>query len=165
MANVTTQRLVSFWVGEQIYAVPLLLVGEFGPTIQITPVDAVDERIEGIAHLRETSAVVISMRKILKATGGGQHVEDDMIYIVPHDQLCDEAKKQNLSSFIEPIVLHVDRLANIINVNPNDMHPTPSHLVEPFYQGVFEIDGRDLILLDFSKLIDCLLTQLNENPR
>jgi len=159
------ERLITFWVGEQIYGMPLLLVGEFCPSMQITPVEAVDDRILGISHLRETSAVVLNMQRVLHKTEHSSSPLKDMIYVVPHASLCDEAQAQSLKSFDEPVVLAVDRLAEILDVDPSLMHPTPAHLSEDFYDGVFDTEGGDLILLNFSKLIDFLLLELTEPQR
>jgi len=158
-------RLISFWVGEQIYGMPLLLVGEFCPSMQVTPVAAVDARISGISHLRETSAVVLNMHKVLKTTGQSQIASPDMIYVVSQNCLCEEALSKKLISYEEPVVLEVDRLASIMDVDPGEMHPAPAHLSETFYDGVFDTDAGDLILLNFPKLIECLLSELNEIQR
>jgi chemotaxis signal transduction protein len=159
------ERLITFWVGEQIYGMPLLLVGEFGPSMQITPVESVDKRISGISHLRESSAVVLNMRKVLKTSGSTEKSASELIYVVPQDMLCKEAHSRNLTSFAEPVVLEVDRLGNIIDCDRNEMHPTPAHLNEDFYDGVYDVESGDLILLNFTKLIDCLLYELNEAQR
>ncbi len=159
------QRIVSFWVGEQIYGVPLLIAGEFCPSMKISPVDAVDHRITGISHIRESSVVVLSMQKVLRAFAPKCNHEKDTIYILPQESLCEEALARRLTSFEEPVVLEVDRLESIMDVDADDLHPTPAHLSEDFYDGVFDTAHGDLILINFTKLIDYLLTDLNETQR
>ena len=41
-----------------------------------------------------------------------------------------------------------------------DLHPTPAHLTAEYFQGVFETDCGDVILLEFSTLINNLITEL-----
>ena len=159
------ERIVSFWVGEQIYGVPLLIVGEFCPSMQISPVEAVDARITGISHIRESSVVVLGMQRVLGTTSKTRSQAKDAIYILPQHSLCEEALTRQLTSFEEPVVLEVDRLECIMDVDTDDMHPTPAHLSEDFYDGVFDTAHGDLILINFTKLIDYLLIELNEAQR
>ena len=159
------QKIVSFWVGEQIYGVPLLIVGEFCPSMQISPVVAVDDRITGISHIRESSVVVLSMQKTLGTNNATTSTATDTIYILPEHDLCEEAIAQSLTSFEEPIAMEVDRLESIMLVDLADMHPTPAHLSEDFYDGVFDTAYGDLILINFTKLIEHLLTELREAQR
>lgn len=164
-------RLITYWVGEQIYGLPLLLVGEFYPSIKSTRFDAGDPRIFGITHIRGGSAVVLDLRNVtgslvghcgIKDTGDGSLDGCDMIYIHADDHLCEEARKQNLRAFSEPTVLVVDRLAEIRDVDKREMHKTPAHLDADFYEGVFETDCGDLILLNYANLIKSILEDVCE---
>jgi len=164
-------RLITYWVGEQTYGLPLLLVGEFYSSVQATRFDAGDSRIYGITHIRGGSAVVLDMRSVSGRTNGtvsqpNNHGNSfagcDMVYIHSQDHLCEEARSQGLRAFDEPTVLVVDRLAGIRDVDRNDMHRTPAHLDADFYEGVFEIDCGDLIFLNYAKLVQSILTDVRE---
>lgn len=154
-------RLITFWVGEQIYGIPLLLVGEFYRALETTHVDAGDHRIRGITHLRGGSAVVLNLRAITGADDC-ESSNGDMIYIHAEEFLCEEAKSQNLRSFEEPVVLMVDRLDAIHDVHPGEIHPTPAHLNDDYYLGVTESKHGDLIILNFNQLIHCILSDVQE---
>lgn len=157
------QRIFTFLVGEQIYGMPLLLVGEFCPSMQLTPVEVGDQRIPAVAHVRGITAVVLDMNQVLGSSSQSKpKTVRDRIYILAQDQLCEEAIKRNLTSFEESVVLEVDRLENILEVDPQELHPTPAHLDEDFYHGVFETPNGDVILLDFTKLIECIVTDLKK---
>jgi len=157
------QRIFTFCVGEQIYGLPLLLVGEFCPSMQLTPIEVGDERIPAVAHVRGITAVVLDMQKVLGSTSKTKASKQrDRIYILPQDQLCDEAIKRNVKSFEESIVLEVDRLETILDVDQQDLHPTPAHLNADFYHSVYETPNGDVILLEFTKLIDCINLDLKK---
>ena len=157
------QRIFTFLVGEQIYGMPLLLVGEFCPSMQLTPVEVGDQRIPAVAHVRGITAVVLDMNQVLGSSSQSKlQTVKDRIYILAQDQLCEEAIKRNLTSFEESVVLQVDRLENILEVDLQELHPTPAHLDEDFYHGVFETPNGDVILLDFTKLIECIVTDLKK---
>ena len=154
-------RIFTFWVGEQIYGMPLLLVGEFCPLMDVTPVEVGDSRIPSVAHVRGTTAVVLDMRNVLGSKSKPvDPSKQDRVFILPQEQICDEGKQKQLRSFVEPVVLEIDRLGNIMDVDMADLHPTPAHLSADYYQGVFETDCGDLILLEFSTLIECLISEL-----
>lgn len=155
------QRIFTFWVGEQIYGMPLLLVGEFCPLMHVTPVEVGDRRIPSVAHVRGTTAVVLDMRAVLGAAAKTvEPTKQDRVFVLAQDQICEEGKQIHLKSYEEPIVLEIDRLGSIVEVDMADLHPTPAHLTEDYYRGVFEMDCGDLILLEFSTLIECLITEL-----
>jgi len=157
------QRIFTFLVGEQIYGMPLLLVGEFCPSMQLTPIEVGDQRIPAVAHVRGITAVVLDMNQVLGSSSQSKlQTVKDRIYILAQDQLCEEAIKRNLTSFEESVVLEVDRLENILEVDPQELHPTPAHLDEDFYHGVFETPNGDVILLDFTKLIECIVSDLKK---
>ncbi len=155
------QRIFTFWVGEQIYGMPLLLVGEFCPLMHVTPVEVGDRRIPSVAHVRGTTAVVLDMRSVLgSSTHALEASKKDRVFVLSQDQICDEGQRNQLKSYEEPIVLEIDRLGSIMEVDMDDLHPTPAHLTAAYYQGVFQMDCGDLILLEFSTLIEYLISEL-----
>jgi len=157
------ERIFTFWVGEQIYGMPLLLVGEFCPLMQLTPIEVGDQRIPAVAHVRGLTSVVLDMNHVLGSSAKSKvSIAKDRIYILSQDQLCEEALKRNLTSFEESIVLEVDRLENIVEVDLQELHPTPAHLDEDFYQGVLETPNGDVILLEFTKLIESIVSDLKK---
>lgn len=155
------QRIFTFWVGEQFYGMPLLLVGEFCPSMHVTPVEVGDRRIPSVAHVRGTTAVVLDMRSVLGSSSTALNPsKQERVFILAQDQICEEGKQNQLKSYEEPIVLEIDRLGSIIEVDMEDLHPTPAHLTANYFQGVFQMDCGDLILLEFSTLIQYLVTEL-----
>jgi len=157
------ERIFTFWVGEQIYGMPLLMVGEFCPSMQLTTVEVGDGRIPSVAHVRGTTAVVLDMRKVLgTTTQDSDPTQKDRVFILAQDQLCEEGLNNNLKTYEEPIVLEMDRLGSILDVDLHELHPTPSHLTAEFYRGVIQIQSGDLILIDFSTLIECLAKELQK---
>ena len=160
------ERIFTFWVGEQIYGMPLLLVGEFCPLMQFTEVEVGDPRIPGVAHVRGTTAVLLDMRRVLGTTTDEKTLSHrDRVFVLAQNELCEEGRNRNLKSYEEPIVLEIDRLGSILDVDMNDLHATPAHLTAEFYHGVFEMENGDLILLEYSKLIECLNNELKKaNP-
>ncbi len=155
-------RLITFFVGEQAYGLPLLTAGEFCPTYEITPVAGVDERVRGVTHLRGVSTVVLDMRKILRVPPRAADLPGESILILPQDELCHDANVHGLATFGEPVILEVDALDKIVDLSADFKHPTPSHLEEPFYDGIYETGQRDLIALDFGELIRFLEKDFHE---
>lgn len=164
----STTKLITYWIGDQIYGLPLLLAGEFYNTIQATRFDTGDPRLYGITHVRGGSAVVLDLRGSVNHEEGFRPRACDtlngceMIYMHADSQLCEEARAQKLVSFEEPTVLVVDRLANIQDVDKADIYPTPTNLTAPYYDGVFRIAHGDLIMLNYRNLIQSILSQVSE---
>jgi len=157
-----TQRLITFFVGDQVYGLPLLIVGEFCPTYEITPVAGVDERVHGVTHLRGVSTVVLDMHKVLSVAPRSKDATSESILILPESQLCSDAIGLGLTTYDEPIILEVDALDRIIDLSSSFKHSPPAHMNEPFYDGIYETGNRDLISLNLGELIGFLEKDFQE---
>jgi len=156
------QKMITFWVGGQMYCLPLLMIGEFCPSHTVTPVAGVDARIRGVAHLRGASTAVLDMRRIFGLKPREVSTPTDTMLVLAQADLCEEAQRSQLVTFEEPVILEVDTLAEIVTLDDSKMHATPAHLDEPFYLGVYATPDRDLIALNFSKLISFLALDFQE---
>lgn len=156
------QRQITFRVGQQTYCLPLLMVGEFCPTYAVTPVAGVDERIHGVAHIRGASTVVLDMRRVMQMPHVVVSDRPESMLVVPQEGLCPEANRLGLQTYEEPVILEVDGLIEIVTLDEADRHPTPAHLDEPFYRGVHDTRGQDVIELDYAELIQFLARDFQE---
>ncbi len=156
------RSLITFFVGEQTYGLPLLTVGEFCPSYDVTPVAGVDARVRGVTHLRGVSTVILDMRKILRVPPRRADEPSESILILPEPLLCNDAIVGGLATYDEPVILEVDSLDKIVDLSADFKHPTPSHLEEPFYDGIYETGHRDLIALNLGELIRFLEKDFHE---
>ena len=133
-------QLVSFEVGEEEYAVPILSVQEINRMMQITRVPQSPAFVEGVINLRGKIIPVIDLRKRF----GLSKLEnsDDVRIIV-------------VEIATRVIGFTVDRVNEVLRINANIVEPPPAMVCgmdTDYVQGVGKLDDRLLILLHLEKL-------------
>lgn len=133
-------QLVSFEVGDEEYAVPILSVQEINRMMQITRVPQSPPFVEGVINLRGKIIPVIDLRKRFGLTE--LENSDDVRIIV-----VEVANRV--------IGFTVDRVNEVLRINSNIVEPPPAMvcgLDTEYVQGVGKLDDRLLILLHLEKL-------------
>ncbi len=133
-------QLVSFEVGEEEYAVPILSVQEINRMMQITRVPQSPPFVEGVINLRGKIIPVIDLRKRFGLTEL-ENSDDVRIIVVEVDSRV--------------LGFTVDRVNEVLRINSSIVEPPPSMvcgLDTDYVQGVGKLDDRLLILLHLEKL-------------
>ena len=133
-------QLVSFEVGDEEYAVPILSVQEINRMMQITRVPQSPAFVEGVINLRGKIIPVVDLRKRFGLTE--LENSDDVRIIV-----VEVANRV--------IGFTVDRVNEVLRINSNIVEPPPSMVCgidTDYVQGVGKLDDRLLILLHLEKL-------------
>jgi len=133
-------QLVSFEVGDEEYAVPILCVQEINRIMQITRVPQSPPFVEGVINLRGRIIPVIDLRKRF----GLNKLKDsnDVRIIVV------EVASRVLG-------FTVDRVNEVLRINSSIVEPPPAMVCghdSDYVQGVGKLDDRLLILLHLEKL-------------
>lgn len=133
-------QLVSFEVGDEEYAVPILSVQEINRMLQITRVPQSPPFVEGVINLRGKIIPVVDLRKrfgLVKL----ENSDDVRIIVV------------EIASRV--IGFTVDRVNEVLRINSSIIEPPPPMvcgLDTDYVQGVGKLDDRLLILLHLEKL-------------
>ena len=133
-------QLVSFEVGEEEYAVPILSVQEINRMMQITRVPQSPAFVEGVINLRGKIIPVIDLRKRFGLTEL-ENSDDVRIIVV------------EVASRV--IGFTVDRVNEVLRISSSIVEPPPSMVCghdTDYVQGVGKLDDRLLILLHLEKL-------------
>ncbi|MDF1810166.1 MAG: chemotaxis protein CheW [Phycisphaerales bacterium] len=134
-------QLVSFTVGEELFAVNILSVQEINRMISLTKVPQSPEGIEGVINLRGRIIPVLDLR--LKFGLEASSLDDDSRIIVV------ELNGTTLG-FI------VDSVHEVLRINKSIIEPTPQMTTSvdaSFVSGVAKLDDRLLILLNLDSLL------------
>ncbi len=143
-------QLVSFEIGVEEYAIPILAVQEINRVMPITPVPHSPAAVEGVINLRGRIIPVVDMRKrfgLPKTSETG----DSRIVVVEVGQ------DRRVLGFTVDRVHEVLRLpADIIDPAPAVAHhnpaEAPSSPAANFITGIGKLDDRLLILIDLQRL-------------
>jgi chemotaxis signal transduction protein len=125
--------------------------------VSVTPVPGADPRVAGLMNLRGKSATVVDLRRCFRTPTGDAAPTPKMILLETADRLTDQARTLGIRAFVEPVVLLVDRILDIIGVQPKEVQPRPAHVAERFIIGVLRHAGAYVSLLDLNILLDDIL--------
>ncbi len=132
-------QLVTFEVGTEEFAIPILSVQEINRMMQITRVPQSPEFVEGVINLRGKIIPVVDLRKRFSAGTEAGHTSDNRIIEVGG----------------RVIGFTVDKVNEVLRIGSDIVEPAPAMVcgVESDYvQGVGKLDDRLLILLDLGRL-------------
>lgn len=137
-------QLVSFEVGKEEFAVPILAVQEINRMMQITRVPQSPAFVEGVINLRGKIIPVIDLRKRFghEVTGDS---DDARIIVVE----VGHAGGGRVLGFT------VDRVNEVLRISNDIIEPAPSMVCghdSDYVQGVGKLEDRLLILLDLERL-------------
>lgn len=133
-------QLVSFMVGTEEFAVPILSVQEINRMMQITKVPQSPPFIEGVINLRGKIIPVMDLRKRFGIESREQSTDERIIVVEVGSRV---------------IGFTVDQVNEVLRISADIVEPPPSMVcgVESDYvQGVGKLEDRLLILLDLQKL-------------
>ena len=141
-------RYVTFYLGRELYGVPVLKVREIIRILEITPVPNTPSFIKGVANLRGRVIPVIDLR-IQFALGDAAINERTCIVVM---QVTLPSGNENQMGFI------VDAVAEVVNLNAGDIEPRPDFgaaLDTRFIMGMAKVNKSMVTtLLDIDKVVD-----------
>ena len=152
-------QMASFAVGDDKYAVPVLMIEEFFRPLPVTPVPRTSPLIEGLIHLRGKTATVLNLRRCLEKPAAAEGANSKMILIVTEAGLTPEAKALGIVAHSEPVALRIDCTSRILTVGRDLILPTPAHIRHSFVSGVIRCaeDNSYVMVLDIRRLIEEIL--------
>lgn len=135
-------QLVSFEIGVEEYAIPILAVQEINRMMPITRVPHAPAAVEGVINLRGRIIPVIDMRKRFGLDPSADEGEARIIVV----EVGQEGRV---------IGFTVDRVHEVLRLDGAIVDPAPtagSAVNADFIRGVGKLDDRLLILLDLERL-------------
>lgn len=139
------QQWLTFSLADEEYALTIDSVSEIIKPREVTDIPRVPDFISGIISLRGIIVPVFDMNQRLKL--GGSELSSSSRIIV-----CQEGER--LAGFL------VDRINQVVNVPLANIEPPPtvlSGLDRDFVEGVGRVEGKMLILLHLSNVINAEL--------
>lgn len=134
-------QLVSFTVGNELFAVNILSVQEINRMLELTKVPQSPEGVEGVINLRGRIIPVLDLR-------------------VQFGILATELNEQSRIVVVEvqgnTVGFIVDSVHEVLTINRSVIEPTPSMtstINSNYVAGVAKLDDQLLILLDLNSLL------------
>jgi purine-binding chemotaxis protein CheW len=137
----TNQLICTFSVAEKHYGVVVDNVQEVLANHQITDIPLAPPGVLGLMNIRGRIVPAIALRKVLRLPG--ESGEENTINII-------------INHRGEQVGLMVDRIGDIVSVEPKDIEAPPETLKRAprkFMRGVFPVQGKLYLLLDLDTLL------------
>lgn len=135
-------RYLTFYLLDDVYGIEIKYVTEIIGMLPVTSVPEVADYIKGIINLRGKIIPVIDMRiKFNKPPA--EYDDRTCIIIVETEDLI--------------LGLIVDRVADVMTINDEDIAPPPSHksgIRNRYIRGIGKVSGGIKLLLDCDKLFN-----------
>jgi purine-binding chemotaxis protein CheW len=146
-------QLVTFGVGNEEFAIPILTVQEINRMMQITRVPHAPEFVEGVINLRGKIIPVVDLRRRFGVSNVKDAAETRIVVV-------------EVSSRV--IGFTVDRVSEVLRVPSSIVEPAPamvSGVESDYVEGVGKLEDRLLILLSLSRLFNVSELDALDNVR
>ncbi|MDX2115029.1 MAG: chemotaxis protein CheW [Planctomycetota bacterium] len=133
-------QLVTFVVGSEEFAIPILSVQEINRMMQITRVPQSPPFVEGVINLRGKIIPVVDLRKRFGISAAESSTDNRIIVV--------EVKGRVIG-------FTVDRVNEVLRINADIVEPPPPMVCgidSEYVQGVGKLEDRLLILLELGRL-------------
>lgn len=161
-------QVATFHIGDELFGVDILLTKEIGKLQEITDVPLSPEFILGLMNLRGQIVTVMDPGVFLDQKSQVAPEERRLIILKNQGEL-DELYRNDL---IEPIqtsrdtlAIVIDRIGDVIEVDADDIRPTPPNLSvvkKEYVSGIIQQQTKLIILLDMSALAKRCIPQVEE---
>jgi|MDSW01.2.fsa_nt_gb purine-binding chemotaxis protein CheW len=137
-------EFLSFWVGDEEYAVDILEIGEIIKVPEITEVPRAPQWLLGVISLRGTVVPILDLRIVLK---------------LEPQEISRSSRVLVLRADGEPVGILVDRVTSVVRLERSDIEAKPQTMkleAGDVIRGVGRIGERILIILDGDSVVSVL---------
>ena len=150
---------MTFYLGEHLFGISILLVREINQNLDITPVAKVPVFIKGVLNLRGQVVTVIDLAKRLNFKGDASSVDASCIVLKTISEIESSEASAGLEdrTAVDKVGLYVDRIGDVLNVGAKEIIRTPtreSKLDKRFIKGVVRLNDQLLILLNLREVLN-----------
>ncbi|RKZ90688.1 MAG: hypothetical protein DRR19_09300 [Candidatus Parabeggiatoa sp. nov. 1] len=151
------RQFVTFYLGGDRYAIDILLSKEIGKIHDLTPVPEAPTYIVGLMNLRGQILTVVNLQCFLEQNSETMFEEKKLIILKTESELKNRRILTDVESMVkDPLAIIVDKMGDILNVEPEEILPPPSHLTgakREFVSGVIQLEHQLIIVLEINQLV------------
>lgn len=134
-------QVVTFHLGKEEFAVPILQIQEINRLVEITRVPKSPDFVEGVINLRGKVIPIIDLRKR---------------FSLPQAELGRYTRIVVVNMDSRMIGLIVDSVSEVLRLSQDAIEPPPpvvAGIESEYIRGLGKLEGRLLILLDLNKIL------------
>ena len=155
------RQFISFYLGNECYALDILLAKEIGRLIEVSPVPEAPEHLIGIMNLRGQILTVLDPQFFLEQKS--TQVQEERVLIILKtklelNRLSKLSHKPVISDFSikDPLALLVDKMGETLNINDKDILPPLPNVTsekKEFIAGLIQKNNQFIIILALESLL------------
>ena len=151
---------MTFYLGQNLFGISILMVREINQNIDITPVSMVPPYIKGVLNLRGQVVTVMDLAKRMSYQDLERSEDANCIVLKTLSEIenNDTAMELEDRTTSDKVGLYVDRIGDVLDVNTKDIIKTPSQhndkFDKRFVRGVVRLKDQLLILLNLKELLN-----------
>lgn len=161
-------QVATFQIGDELFGVDILLTKEIGRLQEITDVPQSPEFILGLMNLRGQIVTVMDPGVFLDQNSQVPP-EDRRLIILKNQGELDELFRNDLIEEIhtsrDTLAIVIDRIGDVIEVDADDIRPTPPNLSvvkKEFVSGIIQQQAKLIILLNMGALAKRCIPHVEE---
>jgi len=134
-------QCASFYLGDALMAIPIQQIEEITRHLLLTPVPHAPPYVRGVINLRGEVMTVIDLRAVL-ALGT--------------TEITPQTRNVIVSSRGEHIGLLVDRIADVVTIESEQIEPPPANVSGVdgrFFRGVYKLERELLVILNIETVM------------
>jgi len=145
----------TFYLGETLMGLPIPCILEIGRGFDFHPVRGAPEVIDGIINLRGKVVTILNTGLAFE-TEKVRACDESRVYILKNNTELREVADTDLDIETSPdnIGIHVDRIADVISVETEELQPVPANIHHPFYKHVVRRGEEFIIILEPQKILN-----------
>lgn len=155
------RQFISFYLGQERYALDIFLSKEIGRPIEVSPVPEAPEHLIGIMNLRGQILTVMDPQFFLEQKSTKTQEERVLIILktkLELNRLSKLSRKSVASDYAikDPLALLVDKMGETLNVDEKDiLPPLPNVAAEKkeFIAGLIQQNNQFIIILALEPLL------------
>jgi purine-binding chemotaxis protein CheW len=145
----------TFYLGKTQMGLPIPSILEIGRSINFHPVRGAPEIIDGLINLRGKVVTIINTGLAFEAEKV-KSTDESRVYILKNNTELREVADADFDIETSPdnIGIHVDRIADVISVENEELQSVPANINHPFYKHVVRRGDEFIIILEPQKMLN-----------
>lgn len=141
------EKLLLFFLNEELYGIPILKVNEIMGLMEVTKIPRSPDFIKGIINLRGKIIPVMDLR--IKFSMSEKAYDNQTCIIIVEISISEQKKF---------IGLIVDKVAEVVSIYSEDIDLPPQYgqdCDDTFLTGVGKVKDKVVMLLDIESIVNC----------
>jgi purine-binding chemotaxis protein CheW len=146
-------QYATFFLGDRMFGLPILVVREIIRSCDITPVPLVPAHVRGLINLRGQVVTIMDLGVRLGIQGRAADAGSNVVILSPEGDAASQGQAsgaEDLAGFL------VDAVGDVVEADPSSMEPAPANVLDSsghFIQCVAKTDAGLMVLLDLPAVL------------